>query len=75
MFISISAATTLDDVKELTEIAHAAGSRRDIYINETPMMEQDHFKLRRDVTYLTRMTGQRSTTCSTIWMTSATTRL
>jgi len=34
----------MDDVKELTEIAHDAGIATDYHINETPMMEQDHFK-------------------------------
>src|SRR5260370_20671586 len=44
----------MDDVKELTEIAHDACIATDYHINETPMMEQDHFKhLDENVTYLT----------------------
>jgi MoaA/NifB/PqqE/SkfB family radical SAM enzyme len=44
----------MDDVRELTEIAHDAGIATDYHINETPMMEQDHFKhLDENVTYLT----------------------
>src|SRR4249919_124322 len=34
----------MDDVKELTEIAHDHGIATDYHINESPMMEQDHFK-------------------------------
>ncbi len=33
----------LDDVKALTEIAHADGIATDYHINERPMIEQDHF--------------------------------
>ncbi|MCU1265238.1 MAG: Radical domain heme biosynthesis protein [Acidobacteria bacterium] len=44
----------MDDVKELTEIAHASGIATDYHINETPMTEQDHFKhLTENQTYLT----------------------
>src|SRR5437660_9456741 len=44
----------MDDVRELTEIAHDNGIATDYHINETPMMEQDHFKhLDENVTYLT----------------------
>ncbi len=44
----------MDDVKELTEIAHDAGIATDYHINETPMMEQTHFKhLDENSTYLT----------------------
>jgi len=34
----------LDDVKELTEIAHDAGIATDYHINESPMLDQPHFK-------------------------------
>ncbi len=34
----------LDDVKQLTEIAHDHGIATDYHINESPMMEQPHFK-------------------------------
>jgi MoaA/NifB/PqqE/SkfB family radical SAM enzyme len=44
----------MDDVKELTEIAHDSGIATDYHINETPMTEQDHFKhLSENQTYLT----------------------
>jgi len=44
----------MDDVKELTEIAHDNGIATDYHINETPMTEQDHFKhLAENETYLT----------------------
>lgn len=44
----------MDDVKELTEIARDAGIATDYHINETPMMEQSHFKhLDENSTYLT----------------------
>src|SRR3979411_474763 len=44
----------MDDVKELTEIAHDAGIATDYHINETPMMEQDPLNhLDENVTYLT----------------------
>ena len=34
----------LKDVKELTEIAHDAGIATDYHINESPMLDQPHFK-------------------------------
>lgn len=34
----------LEDVKELTEIAHDAGIATDYHINEAPMLDQPHFK-------------------------------
>ena len=34
----------LDDVKELTEIAHAHNISTDYHINESPLVEQPHFK-------------------------------
>lgn len=34
----------IDDVKELTHIAHDNGIATDYHINESPMMEQSHFK-------------------------------
>jgi MoaA/NifB/PqqE/SkfB family radical SAM enzyme len=34
----------MDDVKQLTEIAHDNGIATDYHINESPMIEQDHFK-------------------------------
>ena len=34
----------LDDVKQLTEIAHDVGIVTDYHINETPMTEQEHFQ-------------------------------
>lgn len=44
----------MDDVKELTEIAHDNGIATDYHINETPMTEQRHFKhLEENSTYLT----------------------
>jgi MoaA/NifB/PqqE/SkfB family radical SAM enzyme len=44
----------MDDVKELTEIAHDHGIATDYHINETPMTEQTHFKhLNENQTYLT----------------------
>jgi MoaA/NifB/PqqE/SkfB family radical SAM enzyme len=33
-----------EDVKQLTEIAHANDIATDYHINESPMLEQDHFK-------------------------------
>jgi MoaA/NifB/PqqE/SkfB family radical SAM enzyme len=45
----------MDDVKELTEIARGYGVATDYHINESPMMEQDHFKhLNDNETYLTK---------------------
>jgi MoaA/NifB/PqqE/SkfB family radical SAM enzyme len=34
----------MDDIRELTEIAHDNGISTDYHINETPMIEQEHFK-------------------------------
>jgi MoaA/NifB/PqqE/SkfB family radical SAM enzyme len=34
----------IDDIKQLTEIAHDNGIATDYHINESPMIEQDHFK-------------------------------
>ena len=34
----------MEDVKRLTEIAHDNGIATDYHINESPMIEQDHFK-------------------------------
>ena len=43
----------MDDIKELTEIAHDHGISTDYHINETPMIEQAHFKhLEDNDTYL-----------------------
>ncbi len=43
----------MDDIKELTEIAHDNGISTDYHINETPMLEQSHFKhLDENDTYL-----------------------
>jgi len=36
--------TNLDDVRQLTEIAHDHGISTDYHINESPMIEQPHFK-------------------------------
>ncbi len=36
--------TNLEDVKQLTEIAHDNGIATDYHINESPMIEQSHFK-------------------------------
>jgi MoaA/NifB/PqqE/SkfB family radical SAM enzyme len=45
----------LEDVKELTNIAHYNGVATDYHINETPMTEQSHFKhLTENETYLTQ---------------------
>ncbi|MDR5730385.1 MAG: hypothetical protein RB191_23505, partial [Terriglobia bacterium] len=46
----------LDDVRELTEFAHANGIATDYHINESPLLEQDdHFKHgEQNVTYITR---------------------
>jgi MoaA/NifB/PqqE/SkfB family radical SAM enzyme len=44
----------LDDVRELTEIAHDHGLATDYHINESPMTEQDHFKhLQDNPTFIT----------------------
>lgn len=46
--------TNMADVKELTHIARESGIATDYHINETPMMEQPHFKhLDENATYLT----------------------
>jgi MoaA/NifB/PqqE/SkfB family radical SAM enzyme len=43
----------MDDVRQLTEIAHDNGISTDYHINETPMIEQTHFKhLEENDTYL-----------------------
>jgi MoaA/NifB/PqqE/SkfB family radical SAM enzyme len=46
----------MEDIKQLTEIAHDCGIATDYHINESPMIEQDeHFKHMTDnVTYITR---------------------
>jgi MoaA/NifB/PqqE/SkfB family radical SAM enzyme len=45
--------TNIEDVKILTEIAHDNGISTDYHINETPMIEQSHFKHYQDnSTYL-----------------------
>jgi MoaA/NifB/PqqE/SkfB family radical SAM enzyme len=47
--------TNLDDIKQLTEIAHDNGIATDYHINESPMIEQPHFKhLDENNTYITR---------------------
>jgi MoaA/NifB/PqqE/SkfB family radical SAM enzyme len=44
----------MDDVVELTEIARSNGIATDYHINESPMMEQEHFKhINENQTYLT----------------------
>jgi hypothetical protein len=44
----------LDDVRQLTEIAHDLGIATDYHINESPLLSQDeHFK-HATVTYITR---------------------
>lgn len=35
---------SLDDVRQLTEIAHDSGIATDYHINESPMLDQPHFK-------------------------------
>ena len=46
----------LDDVRQLTEIAHDCGIATDYHINESPLLEQDeHFKhADNNVTYITK---------------------
>jgi len=45
VFININITRiNLDDVRELTEIAHDAGIATDYHINESPMLDQPHFK-------------------------------
>jgi hypothetical protein len=36
--------TNLEDIKQLTEIAHDNGIATDYHINESPMIDQPHFK-------------------------------
>ena len=36
--------TNLEDIKQLTEIAHDHGIATDYHINESPMLEQEHFQ-------------------------------
>lgn len=44
----------LDDVRELTEIGHRYNIATDYHINESPMMEQEHFKHKEgNSTYIT----------------------
>jgi MoaA/NifB/PqqE/SkfB family radical SAM enzyme len=45
----------LDDVKQLTEIAHDCGIATDYHINESPMLDQPHFKHQdRNKTFITK---------------------
>ena len=45
----------VEDVKRLTEIAHDSGIATDYHINESPMMEQEHFQhATENSTYITR---------------------
>ena len=45
----------LEDVRRLTEIAHDVGIATDYHINETPMMEQPHFRHKSgNSTYITK---------------------
>ena len=45
----------LDDIKQLTEIAHDNGIATDYHINESPMLEQEHFKhYDENSTYITK---------------------
>lgn len=47
--------TNMEDVKVLTEIAHDHGISSDVHINETPMIEQAHFKhYDENSTYITK---------------------
>jgi MoaA/NifB/PqqE/SkfB family radical SAM enzyme len=47
--------TNLDDIKRLTEIAHDNGIATDYHINESPMIEQPHFKhADENSTYITK---------------------
>jgi MoaA/NifB/PqqE/SkfB family radical SAM enzyme len=47
--------TNLEDIKQLTEIAHEHGIATDYHINESPMLEQSHFKhLDGNSTFITR---------------------
>jgi MoaA/NifB/PqqE/SkfB family radical SAM enzyme len=46
--------TNMDDIKELTEIAHANGIATDYHINESPMIAQPQFKhMDENSTYIT----------------------
>jgi MoaA/NifB/PqqE/SkfB family radical SAM enzyme len=47
--------TNIEDIKQLTEIAHDNGIATDYHINESPMIEQEHFKHMDDnSTYITK---------------------
>jgi sulfatase maturation enzyme AslB (radical SAM superfamily) len=47
--------TNLEDIQQLTEIAHANGIATDYHINESPMIEQPHFKhLNENSTFITK---------------------
>jgi MoaA/NifB/PqqE/SkfB family radical SAM enzyme len=47
--------TNLEDIKQLTEIAHDNGIATDYHINESPMIDQPHFKhLDENSTYITK---------------------
>jgi MoaA/NifB/PqqE/SkfB family radical SAM enzyme len=47
--------TNLEDIKQLTEIAHDYGISTDYHINESPMIEQPHFKhMDENSTYITK---------------------
>jgi len=47
--------TNLEDIKRLTEIAHDNGIATDYHINESPMIEQPHFKhADENSTYITK---------------------
>jgi MoaA/NifB/PqqE/SkfB family radical SAM enzyme len=47
--------TNLEDIKQLTEIAHDNGIATDYHINESPMIEQEHFKhYDENSTYITK---------------------
>ncbi len=49
----------MDDIKQLTEIAHDNGIATDYHINESPMIEQEHFEhYDENSTYITRRTGR-----------------
>jgi len=46
--------TNLEDIQQLTEIAHDNGISTDYHINESPMIEQPHFKhMEENSTYIT----------------------
>jgi len=47
--------TNLDDIQQLTEIAHDNGISTDYHINESPMIEQPHFQhMEENSTYITK---------------------